>query len=74
MIKWISHGKVQDLKHLLGEDADTEEGKTILREQKNLMLYQGDLYHCHTPSGKLEEVLQFLVPKTHQIAAMNGCH
>ena len=29
-IKWISGQKVQDLKHLLGDDANTEEGKTIL--------------------------------------------
>ena len=30
VIKWISGQKVQDLKHLLGDDTDTEEGKTIL--------------------------------------------
>ena len=29
-IKWISGQKVQDLKHLLGDDANTEEDKTIL--------------------------------------------
>ena len=29
-IKWISNWKVWDLKHLLGDDANTEEGKTIL--------------------------------------------
>ena len=32
MIKWISDGKVQDLKHLLGDDTNTEEGKTIFQE------------------------------------------
>ena len=30
MIKWITNQKVQDVKHLLGGDANTEEGKTIL--------------------------------------------
>ena len=30
VIEWISGQKVQDLKHLLGDDANTEEGKTIL--------------------------------------------
>ena len=30
MVKWISKQKVQDLKHLLGDDTNTEEGKTIL--------------------------------------------
>ena len=29
-IEWISNQKVQDLKHLLGDDANTEERKTIL--------------------------------------------
>ena len=40
VIGWISDQKVQDLKHLLGKDAVTKEGKTILREQKKLTLYQ----------------------------------
>ena len=74
MIKWISNCKVWDLKHLLGDDANTEEGKTILQEGKKLMLYQGVLYHHHTPTGKLEEVLQSVVPTAHWAAAMNGCH
>ena len=30
LIEWISNWKVQDLKHLLGDDTNTEEGKTIL--------------------------------------------
>ena len=74
MIKWISSWKVQDIKHLLGDVTNTEEGKTILQEQKKLTLYQGAFYHCHTLTGKLEEVLQFLVPMAHWVAAMNGCH
>ena len=52
MIKWISNQKVQDLKHLLGDDTETEEGKTIFWEQKKLTLYQGALYHYHTPNGE----------------------
>ena len=74
VIKWISDQKVWDLKHLLGKYTDTEEGKTILREQKKLTLYQGALSHCNMPTGELEEVLQFVVPKAHRVAAMNGCH
>ena len=72
MIKWISNWKVLDLKYMLGDDANTEEGKAILQEQKKLTLYQGALYHCHTPAGKLEEVLQFVVPMAHQVTLMNG--
>ena len=73
-IELISNWKVQDLKHLLGDDANNEEGKTILGEWRKLTLYQGALYHCHTPMGELEEVLQFIVPIAHWVAAMNGCH
>ena len=51
-----------------------EEGKAILQKQKNLILYQGTLYHCHTPAGELEEVLWLIVPMAHSVAAMNGCH
>ena len=65
MIEWISGQKVQDLKCLLGDNANTEEGKTILQEQKKVILYQGALYHWHTSTGELEEVLQFVVPKDH---------
>ena len=74
MINWISNGKVQNLKHLLGDDMNTDEGVAVLQEQKQLMLYQGALCHCHTPAGKLEEILWFVVPTTHSVAAMNGCH
>ena len=73
-IKWIFDQKVQDLKYLLGDDANTEELKTILSEWKKLTLYQEALYHCHTPIGELEEVLWFVVPMAHQVAAMNGFH
>ena len=38
------------------------------------MLYQGDIYHHHTLAGKFEKVLCFVVPITHQVAAMNRCH
>ena len=73
-IDWISNWKVQNLKHLFGDDANTEDGLAVLWEQKRLMLYQGALYHCHTPDGELEGVMQFVVPTAHQRAAMNRCH
>ena len=57
VIDCMSNQKVQDLKHLLGDDAKTEEWKTIIWEWKKLMLYKGALYHQHTPNGDLEEVL-----------------
>ena len=39
MTEWISGQKVQVLKHLLGDDPNTEEGKTILQKQKKVMVY-----------------------------------
>ena len=72
--EWISTYKVQDLKHLLGDHATTEEGMAISREQKKFMLHQGTLYHCDTPARELEEAMWFLVPMAHREAAMNGCH
>ena len=61
--KWVSGQKVQDLKHLLEDDANTEEGKAIFQEWRKLMLYQWTLYNCHIPASEVEEVLQFVVPK-----------
>ena len=65
VINWIPNQKVQDLKHLLGDDVNTVEGMAILQEWKKLMLYQGALYHCHTSAGKLGEVMWFVVPTAH---------
>ena len=74
MISWILSWKVQDLKHLLAHDMNTEEGMAIFQEWKNLILYQSALYHHHTSAGKLEECVWFIVPTAHRVAAMNGCH
>ena len=65
VICWILNQKAQDLKHPLGDNANTEEGMAILRELIKLTLYQGALYHHHTLAGKLEEVMQFVVPMAH---------
>ena len=62
-IEWISGQRVQDPKHPLGDHAKTKEGKTILQEWKKLLLYQGALYHCLTPTGELDEVLWFIAPR-----------
>ena len=74
VINWISNWKVEDLKHLLGDDGNTEEDMVTLWEQKKLMLCQGAFYHHHTPAGELEEAMQFIVPKAHWVATMTRCH
>ena len=74
VMEWISTHKVRDLKHLLGDHTTTKEGMAILREWKKFMLHQGALYHCHTPARELEEMMQFIGPTAHSVAAMNRCH
>ena len=74
VIEWISGQKVQDLKYLMGDDSNTEEGKTILWEGKKLMLYQGSPLPSPHPHLQIGGILQFIVPKAYQVAAMNGCH
>ena len=61
MVNLISNPKVQNLKHLLGDDMNTEEGVAILQEWKNPMLYQGALYHHQKLAGNLEEVISLVV-------------
>ena len=63
VIKWISGQKEHDLKHLLGDNADTAEGKTILQEQKKLMVYWGALYHNHTPLANWNKFCDLWSPR-----------
>ena len=74
VMEWISTNKVQDLKHLLGDHTTRDDGMAILREWEKFPLHQGALYHHHTPARELEEVMWFIVPTAHRVAAMNGCH
>ena len=74
VMEWISTHKVQDLRHLLGDHTTTEEGMAVLREWKKFMLHQCALYHCDTLVGGLEEMMWFIVPTAHRVAAMNRCH
>ena len=64
---WLPNRRIQYLR--LGSNGSlTGKCRDIRQEWKKLMLYQGALYHCHTPTGKLEEVLQFIVPMAHWVA------
>ena len=74
VMEWISPHKLQNLKHLLGDHAATEEGIAILREQKKCTLCQCALYHCHTLARELEEAMQFVVPTAHRVTAKNRYH
>ena len=38
------------------------------------MTYQGVLYLHSMPKGETKDLLLFIVPKAHQVTALNGCH
>ena len=46
----------------------------VWRNCQNFISLQGILYLCSTPKGEDEDLLLFVVPKTHQMATLNGCH
>ena len=46
----------------------------IWRNHQNFTTLQCTLYLCSTPKGENEDLLLYMVPKTHQTATLNGCH
>ena len=63
-----------DLRTLLGEHTSSEEGQIIWRNCQNFTVLQDTLYLHSTPKGENEDLLLFVVPKTHWTAALNGYH
>ena len=75
MNEWISNQKVEDLKHLLEDDASTEEGKAILPEQKRLMLLpRSPLLSDTHQLVNWKKFCGSVFPMAHWVAAMNGWH
>ena len=74
VLDWMETQKKTDLKTLLEEHASSEEGRLILQNQHNFIIHQKALYPHSMPKGKNVDLLLFVVPKTHQVAALNGCH
>ena len=46
----------------------------VWRNHQNFTTLQGTLYLHSTPKGENENLLLFVVLKTHQTATLNGCH
>ena len=65
--------KQTDLNILLAEHASSEEGNLILWNQQKFMIHQGVLYLYLMPKGETKDLLLFMVPKAHCVAAPNGC-
>ena len=74
MLNWLGAKKKNDLRTLLGGHALSKEGQVVWRNHQNFTTLQNILYLCSTPKGENENLLLFMVPKTHQTAALNGCH
>ena len=74
VLQWLEAKKKTDLRTLLGEHISSEEGWIIWRNCQNFMVLQSTLYLHSMPKGENEDLLLFMVPKTHQTASLNGCH
>ena len=74
VLHWLEAKKKTDLRTLLRKHAPSEEGHLVWRNCQNFMVLQDALYLCSMPKGENEDLLLFMMPKTHQTAALNGCH
>ena len=74
VLQWLESKKKTDLRTLLGEHVSSKEGWMVWRNCQNFTTLQGTLYLCSTPKGENEDLLLFVVPKTHWTATLNGCH
>ena len=74
VLHWLETRKKADLKTLLGECIMNEDGQMVWRNCQNFTSLQGTLYLCSTSKGEDEDLLLFVVPRAHRIAALNGCH
>ena len=74
VLQWLESKKKTDLRTLLGEHVLSEEGWMVWRNYQNFTTLWGTLYLHSTPKGENEDLLLFVVPKTHQTAALNRCH
>ena len=69
VLDWMKAQKQTDLKALLAEHTFSEEGKLILWNWKNFTIHWGALYLHAVPKGETKDLLFFVVPKAHHVAA-----
>ena len=74
VLQWLESKKKTDLRTFLKEYVLSKEGQMGWRNRQNFTTLRGTLYLCSTPKGEIEDLLLFVVPKTHLTAALNGCH
>ena len=74
VLQWLEAKKKTDPRTLLREYASSEKGWIIWRNHQIFMVLQSTLYLCSTPKGENEDLLLYMVPKTHRTTALNGFH
>ena len=74
VMRWIEDKKKNKLCEMLGDLSTTSEGKSYLAKWKGFCLQRGMLYLHTKLRGDAENVDMFVVPKEHQVCALNGCH
>ena len=74
VLSWLEAQKKTDLRTLLREHAFSEEGQMVWQNHQNFMTLQNALYLHSMTKGENEDLLLFMVPKAHQVTALNGCH
>ena len=65
VLQWLESKKKTDLRTLLGEHALSEEGQMVWMNCQHFTTLQGTLYLCSTTKVENEDLLLFMVPKTH---------
>ena len=65
VLDWLKAQKKTDLKTLLAEHNSSKEGQLILWNQHSFTIHQGALYLCSMSKGETEDLLLFVVPRTH---------
>ena len=73
VLNWLKAQKI-DLKALLAEHSSGEEGRLILWNWQNFMIYQGVLYLHSMPKGETKDLLLFVIPRAHHVTTLNWCH
>ena len=65
VLNWLEAQKKTNLKTLLGQHASSEEGQLVWQNCQNFMTLQNALYIHSMPKGESEDLLLFVVLKTH---------
>ena len=65
--------KKMDLKTLLGEHASSVDGQLVWRNCQNFVIHRKALYLYTTPKEESEDLMLFMVPRVHQVTALNVC-